>query len=207
MRTKILLIAAAALVAGYVSSQAQTVYSANVVGYVNVTTTGGQYALLANPLNNGTNDLNSLFPSAPNGTEVDVWNGTGYTLAQKSFGSWSTDLILPPGTGFFIKFGANTTNTFVGSVVAANGGSVTNNLAAGVYSLVGSEIPYSDTLSGTNLNLPVGNGSEVDVWTGSGYSLSQKSFGSWSTDLTISPGEGFFVKSATAASWVQTFNQ
>jgi hypothetical protein len=47
MRTKTLLIAAAALAAGVITSQAQNVYSANVVGYVNLTIKPGYNLLTA----------------------------------------------------------------------------------------------------------------------------------------------------------------
>ncbi len=56
---KTLLIAAAALVAGVVSSEAQ-VYSANIVGYVNVTCPAGAQVLVSNPLDDGTNQANDL---------------------------------------------------------------------------------------------------------------------------------------------------
>jgi hypothetical protein len=64
MKTKTLLIAAAALVAGIVSSEAQ-VYSANIVGYVNVSGNANQFALIANPLDNGTNTGNDELSSLP----------------------------------------------------------------------------------------------------------------------------------------------
>ena len=44
MRTKTLLFAAAALAASITASQAQTVYSQNVVGYINITVTNGTLA-------------------------------------------------------------------------------------------------------------------------------------------------------------------
>jgi len=207
MRTKTLLLTAAAMAAGLATSIAQSnVYSANVVGYVNTTATAGQFAMWANPLDNGTNNLTSLLPSAPNGTVVELWNGVGFQSATKSFGSWSTNLTILPGTGFFIKFNANTTNTFAGSVAVPVGASVTNSLPAGLFELVGSPIPYSDNLTGTNLNLQLGNGSVIEIWTGTGFQSSTKSFGSWSTNLTILPGEGFYVKSSVATNWVQNFN-
>src|SRR5690242_16700762 len=104
MKTKTLLIAAAALAAGIVTSQAQ-VYSQNIVGYANVTTPGAnQWACFANPLDNGTNNLTSLFPSAPNQTQVEIWTGTGFQLATKTVIGWSTNLNIPVGTGFFIKY-------------------------------------------------------------------------------------------------------
>ncbi len=65
MRTKTLLIAAAALAATVISSEAQ-VYSANVVGYVNVVLQGG-YNLEANPFDdgNGNHLTNLINPSLP----------------------------------------------------------------------------------------------------------------------------------------------
>jgi hypothetical protein len=207
MRTKTLLLSAAAMVAGLISAQAQSnVYSANIVGYVTVTNAANQYALYALPLDSGSNNLTGLFPNAANNSQVLVWTGSGYQGAQKSFGSWSTNLNLVPGQGFFVKFPANGTNTFVGSIAVPVGGSVTNNFAQNIYALVGSPIPYTDTLTGTNLNLQLANNSQILVWNGVGYQGSQKSFGSWSTNLTIVPGEGFFVKSSTATNWVQTLN-
>ena len=211
MRTKTLLLSAAALVAGFISAQAQSnVYSANIVGYVTVTNAASQFALMANPLDSGSNTLSSLFASAPNGTLVEIWNGAGFQSSTKGFGGvWTTNLTLSPGQGFFLKSSSNGTNTFVGSVVVPNGGSVTNSLNAGLFYLVGSPIPYSDSLSGTNLNLTtaVGNGTLVEVWNGTSYQSSTKGFGGvWTTNLVIQPGQGFFVKPSAAANWVQTLN-
>jgi len=207
MRTKTLLLSAAAIVAGIVSSQAQSnVYSANIVGYVSVTNTANVFVLLANPLDNGTNNLTSLFPTAPNNSQIQVWNGAGFQLATKQLtGNWSTNLVIPPGRGFFAKFPVTGTNTFVGSVAVPVGGSVTNALAAGLFTLVGSPIPYSDNLTGTNLNLQLANNSQIQVWNGSGFQLATKNLtGNWNTNLNIVPGEGFFLKSSTATNWVQS---
>ena len=72
---KTLLIAAAALVAGIVSSQAQ-VYSANIVGYVNQVMTNGVLQLVCNPLDNGTNTANDVFANLPNTSSIQLWNGS-----------------------------------------------------------------------------------------------------------------------------------
>jgi hypothetical protein len=211
MRTKTLLLSAVAVAAGILSSQAQSnVFSANVVGYVSVTNGAGQFALLSNPLDSGSNTVASLFPSVPNGTLVEVWTGSSFQTSTKGFGGvWTTNLTLSPGQGFFIKSSTAGTNTFVGSIVTPNNGSVTNSLAGGLFSLVGSPIPYSDNLTGTNLNLnaAVGNGTLVEVWNGNSFQTSTKGFGGvWTTNLVIQPGQGFFVKPNAAASWVQTLN-
>src|SRR5687768_8351279 len=59
MRTKTLLLTAALAAAGLTSSMAQ-VFSVNAVGFVNVTVPASSFALLANPLNQPTNDLASV---------------------------------------------------------------------------------------------------------------------------------------------------
>jgi hypothetical protein len=209
MRTKTLLLSAAAMVAGLLSSQAQSnVYSANIVGYVTVTNAAGQFVLNSLPLDSGSNNLTGLFPNAPNSSQVLIWNGAGYQTATKNLvGVWNTNLNLTVGEGFFLKIPANSTNTFVGSVLVPNGGSVTNSFQAGIFSLVGSPIPYTDNLTGTNLNLQLANSSQVLVWNGSGYQTATKNLvGTWNTNLVITPGEGFFVKSASSTNWVQSLN-
>ncbi len=118
MRTKTLLLSAAALVAGLVSSQAQSnVYSANIVGYVNVTNPAGTFVMLANPLDNGTNDLAGLLSASPNGSTVYVYSpANGLQLSTKSKGIWAPNYVVPPGSGFFYSAPVVGTNTFVGNV-------------------------------------------------------------------------------------------
>src|SRR5579864_5383251 len=79
MRTKTLLIASAgALAAAITSSQAQTVYSQNVVGYVNTPLPNGQYTLVNNPLNGTTNGASSVLTGFTGGENLLIWHGTGY---------------------------------------------------------------------------------------------------------------------------------
>jgi len=207
MRTKTLLIAAAALAVGLVTSQAQ-VYS-GIVGYVNAGVTNS-YVLLNNPLDNGTNDLNSLLSSLPNKSIVQVWNGTSFTASSKGGNPsvWTPNLTVPVGAGFFVKLNSGGTNvTFVGSVVVASGGGTTNVSLPPTYVLVGSPIPYSTDLNDTNLGLNVlPNKSIIQIWNGSSYVASSKGGNPsvWSPDQTLSAGQGFFVQSKTATNWVQT---
>ena len=206
MRNKTLLIAAAALVAGVVSSEAQ-VYSANVVGYVNVTCPANTLVLAANPLDNGTNDLDSLLTALPTKSSVQIWNGAGFTSISKGAGGFSPDTIIPPGSGLFIKSATLQTNTFVGNVACAPGGFTTNALTANTLYLVGSTIPYGADLNDTNdtLNtstLPVK--SSVQVWNGAGFTSISKGGGGFSPDPTIPVAGGFFIKSSTTFNWIQT---
>ena len=80
MRTQTLLIAAAgALAAVITSSQAQTVYSQNVVGYVNTAIPGGYaFTLINNPLNGTTNGAEQVMPGLTGGESIYIWNGSGY---------------------------------------------------------------------------------------------------------------------------------
>jgi hypothetical protein len=195
MRTKTLLIAAAALVAGIISSNAQ-VYSANIVGYVNVKLNNG-FTLVANPLDNGTNDLNSLFPNAGFGDTVYFYSGGTFSTSTY-FGSWSPDLVITPGQGVFYSGGSVQTNTFSGQYVL---GAHTNNIPVG-FSIVSSKVPESDTLE--NLNFPAGFGDTVYFYRGGTY-VSSTYFGSWSPDLSPAVGESFWDSTGTGGPWVQTY--
>jgi hypothetical protein len=219
MRTKILLTAAAALAAGVVASNAQ-VYSANVVGYANVTVVGASaYTLVANPFDDGNgNQSSNLLASLPNKSQLVTWNGTGYNTAiTKTGGAWPSSVVLYPGTGFFLKNGIASspplTNTFVGNVIVNSGGSVTNPLPVG-YSLAGSPVPYAGDAASDTVNIALvqvlANKSQLVSWnTGTQLfdTADTKVGGVFGSPFPISVGQGFFIKAQTAGSnWVQTGN-
>jgi hypothetical protein len=208
MRTKILLTAAAALAGGVVASNAQ-VYSANVVGYANVVMPGnGGLMLLANPFDdgNGNQSTNILNSALPKKSQVLTWNGVGFNSIQKSATGWPSSVALPPGVGFFVQNGAaasgapDLTNTFVGSVAVASGGSVTNAEPLGL-TLQGSTIPYAGNLAisgaaGGDPNLdygsPLTKKSQILTWNGTGYNSAQKGT-TWGATATVGVGQGFFI--------------
>lgn len=193
---KTLLIAAAALVAGVVTSEAQ-VYSANIVGYVNVVLPGnGGTALIANPLDDGngnhlTNILSTALPGAAfgNGSKMFYYNGSSLVTVLKGTTGWASDVQLPPGTGFYVQNGKagnnnpNITNTFVGSVVVNAGASVTNQIPAG-YSLQGSTIPYAG-------NICVSGTSGGDANLNYGGALLGAGFGNGSTIIYLDPNNNY----------------
>ena len=208
MRTKTLLLTAALGAISAAAVMAQTVYSVNAVGYVNVTVPAGQFALLSNPLNTGTNTLASVLPDAPNGTAVFKFNGTGYDKATKNFGTWvgASTMTLNPGEGFFVKNGTATDIklTFVGEVV--QGTAVTLNIPNG-FSLLGSPIPQEGKLK-TDLQLPIKNGQAVFLFSNSGYTKSSYSFGTWvGGEPTLKVAEGFWFNAGAAGgtNWVRNF--
>jgi len=206
---KTLLIAAAALVAGVISSNAQ-VYSANIVGYVNVTMPANALVLTSNPLDDGTNTANSLLANLPNKSLLETWNGSGFTVLSKTTTGFAGNPSLPVGTGFFVKSVSNYTNTYVGNVVPAPGGNqATVNLPANALVLVGSVLPVSGTFNdvGTNtVNLiaTLPNKSLLETWNGTGFTVLSKTSTGFAGSPALSVAEGFFLKSVSATNWTQT---
>jgi len=183
---KTLLIAAAALAAGVISSQAQGVYSQNIVGYVNTPISLG-FVNVANPLdaadpttgavNNSLTNIIPVFSGNYDTSIVYVWNGHGFTGYYVDSGQPTgvgnqgdtqavTPPVLPPGTGWFLanNTGVTLTNTFVGTVhvdAAATGsqvvGQTTNNISTG-YNFYASKLPVGGGAVSV-LQLPVLGGS------------------------------------------------
>jgi hypothetical protein len=204
MRTKALLACAALAACLATSAVAQSnVFSVNIVGYVNTPINTG-FNLIANPLDNGTNDLNSLFPGAGFGDQVFFFSGGAFS-SSTFIGSWGPDSTLLPGTGvFYQNTGAAFTNTFVGNVMT---GTLNNPIPAG-FSLKASQAPVADTLDG--LGLPGNFGDQVFVFRGSPPAYQSATYiGSWSTLVppNVAVGEAFWVQNTGAAeTWTRTFN-
>jgi hypothetical protein len=198
MRTKTLA-AVAILAAGIAASMAQSnVYSLNVVGYVNTPLPVG-FSLISNPLNSTNNSLDSIMPNAGFGDQVFTYNsGSGSFASSTYFGSWSPNLVINPGEGFWYGAGAARTNTFVGEVMQ---GSLTNPIPTG-FSIKSSQVPQADTLG--NLNFPAAFGDQAFFYR-SGSFVSSTYFGSWSPDLTVGVGEGFWIGASAPANWVRNF--
>jgi hypothetical protein len=222
MRTKSLLLAAAALAAGALSSQAQTVYSANIVGYVNTVIPSGGYQLIAPSLSvTSTNSAEDVLPALQNGDVILLWSGSTYLeYTYGAPGQWQYPdgvtvgpaPLLGNGKGFFYlnNSGLAETNTQVGTVLLTN----TTTLPAGQYALVGSTPPVSDSLDGTNFNLPLINGDIVLLWNPTNQTYLNYTFGAtgqwqYPDGVTIGPapvipvGGSFFYlnESGSAETW------
>ncbi len=219
MRTKTTLVAAAILAAGLASSMAQNVYSLNVVGYVNkVIDGGGTYNLLCNPLKNANNNLTNLFSTAAGpqqpSSQILTWDVVNFDFAvvQPSFvaGSWSANVDLSPGKGFFYVNNFSTfTNTFVGEVVQ---GSVTNLIVgSGSYNCIGSTAPIGGSFTNAIAGLVAGPSDQVFVWDKLTYDFNviQPAFvaGVWTATVNVAIGEGlFYVNNGFVnKTWVRNF--
>jgi hypothetical protein len=207
MRTKTLFLAAAALAAGLASSMAQSnVYSVNIVGYYGVTVPANSKTLVANQLDNGTNDLAGLTTVLPNKSVCYLWTGSSFQGITKTAGSFSPDPTVAPGTGFFILTPATAgtlTNTFVGQTLVSNSVALPNSSLV----LVGCMIPFSGNMndSGANtLNLGsalIPNKTIAYLWAGSSFTGITKTSGSWPGNPAIAVGQGYFLSSKGASTW------
>jgi len=186
MRTKTLLIAAAALAATVTASQAQTVYSQNVVGYINITVTNQTLVFSANQLDTGSNTLDNVFNSGVQSglTKILEWNGAGYNTytylnsSASGVGSgWfdshnnavGTTNYAQPGYGFFIANGAAAPITIptVGQVIQGTNIYV---IPPGLSPISLPEPLASTALNSTNVNFPVVSGQvKYLAWNGGGY--------------------------------------
>ncbi|HTL59037.1 MAG TPA: hypothetical protein VL361_25415 [Candidatus Limnocylindrales bacterium] len=81
--------------------------------------------MVANPVETGTNSFDWLFPDAPNGTTVSLWDPATQTLSARSAFTtglgWFPDLTLPPGQGALLYAPEPFTNTFSGKLLNPDG--------------------------------------------------------------------------------------
>src|ERR1700690_131083 len=175
MRTKTLLIAAAALAAGILSSSAQT-YSQNIVGYANLAAPSASinYALACQFTMGGSNGVNEVFRTPlPDYSAVLIWDvpTQSYLTVQSdssspsgwddiNYNNLTTLPTLPVGQAFFLNPSAPVTNTFSGAIAVAVGSA--NNMvfsSSSINYLVACAVPYAGSVAagtssggGPNLN-------------------------------------------------------
>ena len=206
MRTKTLLLTAALSAAGIASSMAQ-VYSVNAVGYVNTDLVPG-FNLISNPLIASDNTIAGLFgTSLPEGSIVYKYNGTGFTTAQFTFGTFvaNGDVTVEPGEGMFVRVGSPVTITFVGEVPQ---GDLSVEVPAG-FSIRSSIVPQAGTVE--ELGFPAAEGDTIYQYESErevpGYYTSQYNFGTWNPALKpLEVGEAVFVRTGASKNWTRSFS-
>jgi hypothetical protein len=223
---------AAAMAAGVVTTMAQgTVYSLNIVGYVNRVCQGtNRYSLVSNPLNRtdaGGNNYSNLFQTLPVSSKVLRWTGSGYGTVTRSTSvtgwspnsAWST--VCSPGSAVFILAPPDPTgsigwitNTFTGDVPT---GMLTNAVPLG-YSLMGNMTADAGDVT-TNLALTAAliyaspsPQSQILVWNEAAqgyttYNRNTTTAGYAGGAPIISVAQGFFVNNLKlATNWIRSFN-
>jgi hypothetical protein len=223
MRTKTLLLTAALCAAGIATSMAQSspVYSVNAVGYVNTALQSG-FNLISNPLNNTATDGNlikNLFGTLPDGSQVYLFNGTGFDIAlvdELSGGLTGPANVLNhaliPGEGVFVRVDAPQTVTFVGEVPAGN---LSNPIPAG-FSVRSSQVPQAGKVV-EDLKFPVADGDQIYLYNNASgkyniYTADSLSDTGWDAPVgapavpSIDVGQAMFVQTATAKAWTRSFS-
>ncbi len=220
MKTKALVLAGLVSLAGVAASEAQTVYSVNAVGFVNVTIAPGAFQIIANPLAQAASDLNSLLPGAPVNTIIykfDTGTGSFTSFTKRSSGLWTginvNTTSFNPGEGFFVK-NPDTVNpivlTFTGEVLQSSGTPLQNSIPAG-FSILASQVPVAGALE-SQLGFPAGVNDIVYKFVDGAYVAStRRANGSWTGvvpgDPQISVAEGFFFSNGGASkTWSRTFS-
>jgi hypothetical protein len=215
-----MLMGAAAFAVGALSSSAQTVYSQNVVGYVNTVMFGtnapgntlhhGQYTLVSNPLDNGSgNHVQDLFAAQGSniyGDTVYYFSPSGQTfLADFNSYGWGTPTLpLPPGGGFFFfNAGPTFTNTFVGTVIQSP--AITPIPLIPGYSLASSTFPESGYVQDLGLNANNGDTVYLFSQTGQTFIAAFNSYG-WGAapGFTVDPVKGPYVTNGSSIFYLNT---
>jgi hypothetical protein len=222
MKAKTLLIAAATLAVGAITSQAQ-VYSQNVVGYINVQLTNG-FNLVANQLDldgTGTNNtiggvLGTNFPV--NTTKVSTWDPatSGYRTVTLLASGWSSGSAGPyiknaiqPGGSFFVQVASPTNFTIVGTVLP---NATNNTVYPSQYQMTAYKWPVSGYLT-TNLNYapnaPIGTTYDTVLqWNPAtqGFVTHKKLAATWQAGSPLlGVAEGFFLIPNQSTTWTNGF--
>jgi len=224
MKAKTLLIAAATLAVGAISSQAQ-VYSQNVVGYVNLTLTNG-YTLVANQLDiDGTGTNNTVYTTIGtnlvSGSKIlsfDPVSQTYKSIQINGSGVWSAGSgapfvkagLQPGGSVFVFNAGSTPTNiTLVGTVLQQT--NITS--FPSQYQMAANHFPVAGYIT-TNFNYvanaPVGTVKDkVLTWnvTSQTFVTHQFSGTAWSGGSpSVGVGEGFFLIPDQTTIWTNGFS-
>jgi hypothetical protein len=209
MRTKALLCLAA--LSASVSCFAQgNVYSANVVGYINVPVPANQYVLIANQLNTTNNTIASVLATVPGGSIFQKFTGSSYVAStfDDLENAWLPNgtSSLNPGEGGFFRSPVATTLTFVGEVME---GSLTNSMPIGSFAIRSSMVPQAGTA--TALGFPAEDGDVIQTYNGT-YTASTFDGleNAWlPAEPNLGLGQAFFVKKAstsTQTNWIRNFD-
>jgi len=215
------LVMTAALVCAASIVSAQTVTSANIVGYAKKSVGGGSFKIVAAQFLAGQTNgmtLGEAFPNMGEGDQILFWAGTGYEIYTYYVGyGWydftvttpSDDVLIPQGASVWLKSIAGTTTIVAGEVPSV--GSVTNTLSVG-FNMISNPYPVEMTL-GSIPTTSLSDGDQVLLWAGSGYDIYNYYVGyGWydftvtipSDDVQIPVGDGCWLKSAAGGEIVYT---
>jgi hypothetical protein len=224
-KMKKLVIGAAALACASIVS-AQTVTSANIVGYNKDVSAAGSFHISALQFTVDNPTPEAVYgTSLPVGSKIYAWNGAGYLISTFAENvDWST---WPPTTnytwigdsitfensdGYWVEnAGASEATTIIAGDVPMSA-IVTNGLVVG-FQLISYPFPVARNVADLELNPTVDD--KVYAWNGSGYDIATYAEDiDWSTwppttntvwlgdTVNLAVGEGFWYETSTARDWV-----
>jgi len=185
---------------------ANSLYSADAVGYVNITAAPGM-TLIANPFNIASNTVSALFPNVPDKSQFfEYVNGIGYTYGTTyaaNRGGWlGANPTFGPGQGGSLQnpTATNAVLTLVGTVPQ---GALSTAIPAG-YSLLSPMSPVSTALS----TLPGAMGDLLHRWVNGAWVTYNYGSAGWNTTNypTLNPGEAFFLYKSAPANWTVRYS-
>ena len=214
---KKLVMTAAVLACAASIVSAQTVTSANIVGYQKESTTNGGFNISSMQFEDGVGTVESIYgDSLPLGSRVYKWTPTGYVISTYAFvpfpppgaNTWSVNHTLNSGESWWVD--TPTVSEAVKSGEVPLDATIDVDVPVG-FNLVSYPYPVARTVA--TLGLAPSLGDRVYVWDGSSYVISTYSFvpfpppgaNTWSNpDTPIAVGQGFWVDAVAPLTWTVT---
>jgi hypothetical protein len=220
MKIKTVFLSVSVFAAALSACMAQSTFSVNAVGYVNVPVIRG-YQIIGNPLINSNNTLNVILPSVEDNTKIYRFSPFTQTyMAPSTFffdpdinaGAWSPDVALFPGEGVVLFSPTAGTLTFIGEVAQ---GSLTNRLYPN-FSILSSIVPQAGEITSVLRFVPCDNDSiyffnPATQTYGAPFSFffdPDINQGAWSPrDPVLAVGQGFVFRNTCGVRvWTRTFS-
>lgn len=180
---------------------AQTVTSANMVGYAKVTAVGGQLTLVALNFETGGLTVNELFGSLPTGSVINLWDkgANAYVTSNKGRAGFSPNPVVTLGSALWVKAAGTATNQIIlsGEVLLSE----TNTVAVTGLDASGYFYPVETLWGDTDLAVQAPAGSVLNVWNGVGYSTYNKGRAGWSGNPAIGVAQGFWLSVPSSITW------
>lgn len=170
--------------------------------------------MINNPLNNTNNDLNTLIPTAPDGTSVFKWDVANQDLDAivptfVTGSGWVPNGTINVGEGFFVASSEDFTNTFVGEVRQGN---ITNALVGNFsFEALGSPVPIGGSITNIMAGYPAADGDTIFPWSVANQDLDGTTSTylvgpGWTPEINIAVGDGFFLSRVDGpVNWVRNF--
>lgn len=189
MRTKVLFIAAAALVL-LIGSAA---IASNMGFKISIPLTAGYSNYVSIPFYNSYTTDNSMYSDIPNRTQLSRWNNaTG--LWQNYIGGRTSLFNITAGEAYVVK--VSTSGNWV--VVGSHNPSLAITLTAGYSNYV--SVPYHTTATTDNTLYTQIGATQVSRWNNA-TGLWQNYIGGRTSLFNVTAGEGYVVKVGTTKTW------